>query len=220
MNTTMKKMMMILAMMLTIATSASAMTYAEARHEALFLTDKMAFELDLTDYQYEQVYLINLEYMRNIDRASLFGNPWTLRNRQLADVLTARQYRLYEMANYFYRPVSWTGTNITFHVYTRYNDRHHYYRPAMRQTIVRRTGQVPTNYRGTTPSNRQTTTPRTGTVKRTGNVNSNVNSNPTRQHVTGSQPNRTSSTVTRTQPTTRGGANNTPHRTGNTVGHK
>lgn len=214
MNTTMKKMMMILAMMLTIVTSASAMTYAEARHEALFLTDKMAFELDLTDIQYEHVYLINLEYLRNIDRASIFGNPWTLRNRQLADVLTARQYRLYEMANYFYRPVSWTGTTITYHVYTRYNDRHHYYRPAMRQTIVRRTGQVPSNYRGTTPQ-------RTGTVKRTGNVNSNVNNNPPRQHVNGSQPNRTGSTGARTQSTTRSGNNTTPHRTGNTVGqHK
>ena len=49
----MKKMMMTLIAMLTIAISANAMSYEQARTEALFLTDKMAYELNLADEQYE-----------------------------------------------------------------------------------------------------------------------------------------------------------------------
>ena len=42
-NTTMKKMMFTLIAMLTIAVSANAMSYEQARNEALFLTDNMAY---------------------------------------------------------------------------------------------------------------------------------------------------------------------------------
>ena len=49
----MKKMMIALLGMLTIAASGKAMSYEQARNEALFLTDKMAYELNLTDEQYE-----------------------------------------------------------------------------------------------------------------------------------------------------------------------
>ena len=42
------KKMIIMAMMMTIAISASAMTYSKARTEALFLSDKMAYELGCT----------------------------------------------------------------------------------------------------------------------------------------------------------------------------
>ena len=49
----MKKMLMTLMAMLMITVSASAMSFEQARNEALFLTDKMAYELNLTDEQYE-----------------------------------------------------------------------------------------------------------------------------------------------------------------------
>ena len=39
----MKKFMTIMALMVTIVTSAAAMTFNEAREHALFLTDKMAY---------------------------------------------------------------------------------------------------------------------------------------------------------------------------------
>lgn len=217
----MKKMMMILAMMLAIATSASAMTYAEARHEALFLTDKMAYELNLTDYQYEMVYDINLDYLRYIDRASIFGNPWALRNRRLADVLTATQYRLYEMANYFYRPVSWSGSAIRFSVYTRYADRNHFYRPAMRHTLSRRTGNMPAARPANRPSTPMVTTPRTGNTPRTGAVNRNANNNRPQSGVgNNGQMDRRGSSGTRTQPSTRGGNTNNANRSGNFGGQR
>ena len=57
----MKKIIMTLVAMLTIAASGKAMSYEQARNEALFLTDKMAYELNLTDEQYEAAYEINLD---------------------------------------------------------------------------------------------------------------------------------------------------------------
>lgn len=41
----MKKMFFALLTMLTLSISANAMSYEQARNEALFLTDKMAYEI-------------------------------------------------------------------------------------------------------------------------------------------------------------------------------
>ena len=122
------KKMIFMAMMMTIAISANAMTYNEARNEALFLTDKMAYELGLNDAQYDAVYNINLDYLMGLNaRADLYGSRWTLRDRGLVRVLTPAQYRLYVNLGYFYRPVSWGRNALVFHIYNRYN-RNHYFR--------------------------------------------------------------------------------------------
>ena len=62
----MKKMFFALMMMLAASVSANAMSYEQARNEALFLTDKMAYELNLTDEQYEAAYEINLDYLMGV----------------------------------------------------------------------------------------------------------------------------------------------------------
>ena len=81
-------MMMILAMMVAIATSASAMSYEQARRQALFLADKMAYELNLSDAQYEAVYEANLDYLMSLNnRRHLYGSYWTRRNTLLEVVL-------------------------------------------------------------------------------------------------------------------------------------
>ena len=56
----MKKMLM-MAVMMVMTISATAMSYNMAKNEALFLSDKMAWELNLTNAQYEAVYEINLD---------------------------------------------------------------------------------------------------------------------------------------------------------------
>ena len=43
----MKRLVLAIIVLFTITISASAMSYAQAREQALFLTDKMAYELDL-----------------------------------------------------------------------------------------------------------------------------------------------------------------------------
>ena len=47
----MNKLFFALMVMLTSTLSASAMSYEQALNEDLFLTDKMAYELNLTDEQ-------------------------------------------------------------------------------------------------------------------------------------------------------------------------
>ena len=87
------KKMMTLVMMMTIAISAAAMPYNTARNKALYLSDKMAYELGLTATQYEAVYEINLDYLLNVDtRADVFGFWWEIRNRDLRYVLSTWQY--------------------------------------------------------------------------------------------------------------------------------
>lgn len=76
---------LIIAVMMTIVVSANAMTNREARVLARMMTDKMAYELRLTDRQYHEVYHINLKYA---DRP-------VAKNRRMAMVLTAHQYDKY-----------------------------------------------------------------------------------------------------------------------------
>ena len=55
----MKKFIFALIAMVMMTVSATAMSYEQARQQALFLTDKMAYELNLTNEQYEAAYEIN-----------------------------------------------------------------------------------------------------------------------------------------------------------------
>ena len=61
----MKKTLMAIVALVTFTASANAMSYEQARREALFLTDKMAYELNLNDSQYDAAYEINLDYLKD-----------------------------------------------------------------------------------------------------------------------------------------------------------
>ena len=49
----MKRIIAITALLFTLTATTSAMSYEQAREQALFLTDKMAYELNLTEEQYD-----------------------------------------------------------------------------------------------------------------------------------------------------------------------
>ena len=49
--TIMQKILMAIVALVTFTASANAMSYEQARREALFLTDKMAYELNRNDDQ-------------------------------------------------------------------------------------------------------------------------------------------------------------------------
>jgi len=109
------------------------MSYEQARRQALFLTDKMAYELNLTDDQYEAAYEINLDYLMGInDYNDLYGAYWQQRNLDLSYILLDWQYRAYLDATYFYRPLYWSGGYWHFSIYARYPHRDYFYfgRPA------------------------------------------------------------------------------------------
>ena len=102
------KKMMLLAMMMVMTVSASAMRYSDARREALFLSDKMAYELNLTDDQYEAAYEINLDYLMGVtSQYDVFGTYWERRNLDLSYILYTWQWDLFRAATYFYRPLYW-----------------------------------------------------------------------------------------------------------------
>lgn len=104
-----------------------AMTYSQARQEALFLTDKMAYELGLYESQYDAVYEINLDYLMALSsKNDLYSSAWTRRNLDLSYVLTAAQYNAFIGAEYFYRPVYWSS-GFRYRIYTRYTDHYYYY---------------------------------------------------------------------------------------------
>ena len=124
----MKKMIFALIMMLTSAVSASAMSYEQARNEALFLTDKMAYELNLTDAQYEAAYEINLDYLMSVATVDdVFGVYWERRNLDLNYILYSWQWDAFRAATYFYRPLYWDAGYWHFGIYARYPHRDYFY---------------------------------------------------------------------------------------------
>ena len=126
--TTMKKMMIALTMMLAFAATGNAMSYEQARNEALFLTDKMAYELNLTDEQYEAAYEINLDYLMGVTSYDdVYGTYWERRNQDLSYVLLDWQWNTFIAASYFYRPLYWRDGYWHFGVYARYPHRDYFY---------------------------------------------------------------------------------------------
>ena len=126
-----------MALLLTVALSTMAMSYEQARDRALFLTDKMAYELNLNDEQYEAAYEVNLDYLMSISTYDdLYGTYWTRRNMDLSYILFDWQYNAFCSAAYFYRPLIWTNGVWRFSIYVRYPNRTFFYfgRPAFYAT--------------------------------------------------------------------------------------
>ena len=91
----MKKLMMV-AILMVITVTAKALSYETARSEALFLSDKMAYELNLSPSQYE------------------------------ARILTPYQYENFLRLKYFYRPLGWRDGRWEFRIYRVYPNRGHF----------------------------------------------------------------------------------------------
>ena len=124
----MKKILLALVALLTLTTSAQAMSYEQARERALFLTDKMAYELNLTDDQYEAAYEVNLDYLMTVNTYDdLYGDYWHQRNLDLSYILLDWQYRSFCAASYFYRPIYWNAGCWHFGIYARYPHRTYFY---------------------------------------------------------------------------------------------
>ena len=124
----MKKIMMTLIVLLSVAATGKAMSYEQARNEALFLTDKMAYELNLTDEQYEAAYEINLDYLMGVTSYDdVYGDYWERRNRDLSYVMWDWQWTAFCAAAYFFRPLTWVDGYWHFGVYARYPHRDFFY---------------------------------------------------------------------------------------------
>ena len=96
-------------------------SFTDAQEQAYYLTDKMAYELDLTPAQYDQVYQVNLEYFLNVDEPGLYGYYWDYRNTDLSYILYDWQYARYRRATYFYRPIEWRARTWYMPLWERYH---------------------------------------------------------------------------------------------------
>ena len=124
----MKKLISILMLLMAFTMSSNAMSYEQARQQALFLTDKMAYELNLTNDQYEAAYEINLDYLMSVNTVDdLYGAYWRYRNLDMSYVLLDWQYRAFCDAAYFYRPLYFNAGYWHFGIYARYPHRYYFY---------------------------------------------------------------------------------------------
>ena len=125
----MKKMIIaMVALLSSFITTANAMSYEQAREQALFLTDKMAYELNLDEEQYEAAYEINLDYLLSVNTYDdVFSDYWIHRNADLRYILLDWQYEAFCAASYFYRPLWWEAGYWHFGIYARYPHRDYFY---------------------------------------------------------------------------------------------
>ena len=124
----MKRYLLTLLIVLAGTLSAKAISYNEARDRAWFLTDKMAYELNLTPDQYDRVYQVNLDYFMSIAyEADCYGVYWNYRDTDLRYILWDWQYRLYVTLDYFYRPIRWIRAAWHYPICDHYRYGYYYY---------------------------------------------------------------------------------------------
>lgn len=141
-NIAMKRTLLILvaAVMGTVVCHA-AMSNSRVRKETRFLTDKMAYELNLNTEQYNDVYEINYDFISGVRYLMddvMRGQEWALnryydyldvRNDDLRWVLSSRQYSRFMQAAYFFRPIYVSGGRWSFRIYVTYTNSNHFYYP-------------------------------------------------------------------------------------------
>ena len=104
----MKRYILLFIVGIVSSISALGMNLRDAQAQAYFLSDKMAYELNLTPQQYDLVYQVNLEYFLNVNSArDLDGVWWNYRNTDLSYILYDWQWQVYRAADYFIRPLRW-----------------------------------------------------------------------------------------------------------------
>ena len=124
----MKRYILSIMAMMTMALTTNAMSFTQAQREAFFLTDKMAYELNLTDEQYDACYEINLDYLMGVSTVDdLYGTYWTRRNLDISYILLDWQLAAFRAASYFYRPLYWSAGCWHFGIYARYPRRTFFY---------------------------------------------------------------------------------------------
>ena len=113
------------AMMITVSASAQRLTDITA--EARLITDKMVVELGLTNIQRNSILQLNVNYLNGINSyRDISADGWKYRNKQLKKMLTAKQWKKYKEASYFYRPISWRDNAYVHNIYVKYPKQNRY----------------------------------------------------------------------------------------------
>ena len=138
----MKKMgsfWLVVVMLAVSIPSMGAMSISKMRENARFLTDRMAYELHLSQMQYDDVYEVNYDFINSVryimdDVVRGYGyavdryyDYLDYRNEDLRWILSSSQYHLFMRVEYFYRPIYTTHNNWLFRIYDIYHDVKHFY---------------------------------------------------------------------------------------------
>lgn len=138
----MKRLMIILfaiGMTTMSSTCMAGMSKSRVRKEARFLSDKMAYELNLSAGQRNDAYEINYDFIysvRDLMDDLLYGEEWAMdryyylldiRNDDLRWVLSDYQYRRFMNVDYFYRPIYASGNKWNFRIYFTYTNHNHFF---------------------------------------------------------------------------------------------
>lgn len=135
----MKKYFVTLVMAMLSLVAVNAMSLSSIRTNARFLSDRMAYELDMTPQQYDDCYEINYDFIRAIepymndvvrgyrDAIDRYYTYLDWRNDDLRYIMTERQYRLFLQLDYFYRPVYTYRNDWLLRVYQVYNNNKFFY---------------------------------------------------------------------------------------------
>ena len=133
-RTTMKKNLFTLALALFATMTMNAMDYETARERAYYLTDKMAYELNLNDQQYNDAFEINLDYLLSLNTEADLADARYLsyRNDDLRHILYDWQWTTFAAASYLFRPVVWLSGGWHFPIYRYYAHNYYFYnRPSI-----------------------------------------------------------------------------------------
>ena len=136
----MKKTLFTLALIVMgFMAKAFALPISEIRENARFLSDRMAYELELNSMQYEDCYEINYDFIYAINdlmddvvygAAAALDEYYRLldyRNEDLRYVLNSHQYARFIALEYFYRPIYRHGRSWEFRIYSIYHNRSFFY---------------------------------------------------------------------------------------------
>ena len=124
----MKKFFLLAMFSLAAWMGARAMSFERAQAEALYLTDKMAYELNLNEQQYNDAYEINLDYFLRVDSPSdIYGSYYSYRLNDFRCILHDWQYSLLAAADYFLSPVVWRAGGWYFPIYGHYHRGYFYF---------------------------------------------------------------------------------------------
>lgn len=136
------KITLLIVMMICISFSANAyVSSSTIRENSRFLTDKMAYELNLNANQRDDVFEVNYDFVHNVryimddvvrndsyalDKYYSFLNN---RNDDLRWILSDKQYSKFITLEYFNRPLYNTGISWSFRVFNHYCDMRHFFYP-------------------------------------------------------------------------------------------
>ncbi len=134
-----KQLLLMVIALISMAMPASAIGLEDIRINARFLTDRMAFELNLNTNQYNDLYEVNYDFFNSVDpylAAVAREEAYALdryyryldeRNDDLKWILSNAEYTRFMALDYFFRPFYALDNLCYLRIYQRYPDRSYFY---------------------------------------------------------------------------------------------